>query len=329
MTRSSNPLRVGVIGVGRIARDWVPVVLGTPAFELVGVVDADPRALEDAVREFDTAGFSGVSEMIDMVEPDAALILTPPVSHADLAVKLFACGVHVLCEKPLALNAAEVARMLDEASRSSCALVMASKFRHVPAVSQALTLIDEGLIGEVRHFDNWFCAETDMSSRWNSDPEISGGGVLIDNGVHAVDLAQLFLGSIVRVSARLDRSEKNLSVEDTASLEMENAAGVSGRSELSWAIDRKVDDFVCVEGSAGTLRVGWKKSSYRLSGESAWHEFGDGYDKRVAFRRQLEDFASVVRGDRSPAIGVSDALHCARVIDAAYRSASEGEWATV
>jgi predicted dehydrogenase len=168
-----------------------------------------------------------------------------------------------------------------------------------------------------------------MASRWNSRRKMSGGGVLIDNGCHSVDVARFLLGPIERVQAQFGRQLQPLEVEDTARLLFIARSGAMGSVDLSWSLEKNVTSYVRLYGSRGTLEIGWRTSRYRLEGEEKWTVFGTGYDKLAAFQSQLRNFARTILGTEAPLITTEDALQSVLVIDAAYRSASADKWIQV
>jgi predicted dehydrogenase len=168
-----------------------------------------------------------------------------------------------------------------------------------------------------------------MKDRWNCDPKISGGGVLIDNGSHSVDIARYLLGPVVAVQAQPGVQGQGLPVEDTVNLWLRTARGVVGTVDLSWTIHKETPWYVSVFGSAGAVNVGWKGSQYKHDGSPGWVAFGTGYDKVGAFKGQLQNFVDTVRGKSKPLMGLEDALASVRVIEAAYRSVGSGKWESV
>jgi predicted dehydrogenase len=267
--------------------------------------------------------------MLQGVELDAAVVCTPPSSHPDVCHDLVNHGVSVLCEKPLAVDSATGRRMLDAAQAAGVKLMMASKFRYAEDVIRAKSIVTSGILGEITLFENAFTSRVDMSSRWNSDPRISGGGVLIDNGTHSVDLMRYFLGPVADIQVWEGKRSQGLAVEETVRIFVRSQAGVLGSIDLSWTIDKELDTYLNIYGSRGTVSVGWKQSRYRQSSSRDWVVFGQGYDKVQAFRNQLRNFCGVVRGTETPLSTPEDALASVEVVEAAYEALREAHWLKV
>jgi predicted dehydrogenase len=206
---------------------------------------------------------------------------------------------------------------------------MASKFRYVNDVIKAKQIVDSGILGDIILFENAFAARIDMSSRWNSVPAISGGGVLIDNGTHSFDLARYFLGPLAEVQVMEGRRSQGLPVEETVRIFVRSAQGVIGNIDLSWSLNKELDRYISIYGSRGTVLVGWKESRYHQSGSSDWISFGNGYDKVGAFLNQIVNFARAIRGEEVLLINSDDALASVEVVEAAYESLRQNHWTEV
>lgn len=330
--RPNLPLRVAIVGAGAVARDYLRALRDVREFDLCAVVDIDADARAAAEQSFEVPAFETVGAMLadESASAQAALVATPPAAHEEACLQLLGAGLHVLCEKPLAPAWSVATRILAAAARNDTVLMMASKFRYVPDIVEAQAMVKDGLIGDVVLFENTFCSAVDMTQRWNSDPKASGGGVLIDNGAHAVDIARFFLGPMIRVFAHFGRRVQSISVEDSVTLHLEAAGGCAVTIHLSWSVDIANDYFITVCGSRGTLQVGWAGSRYRLHGQREWTQFGSGYDKLAAFARQLQDFAwAIARPGHQPVVRPEDALDSVRTIEAAYRAARVERWIPV
>jgi predicted dehydrogenase len=217
-----------------------------------------------------------------------------------------------------------------EAGRKHGVLVtMASKFRYVDDVIRAKQIVDSGILGDIILFENAFTARIDMSNRWNSDPLVSGGGVLIDNGTHSVDICRYFLGPLEQVQVMEGKRSQDLKVEDTVRIFVRSESGVIGNIDLSWSINKELDRYISVYGTQGTVFVGWQESKYRQSSAPQWTTFGNGYDKVQAFRSQICNFARAIKGQEILLINGEDALASVRVIEAAYESLRENYWTAV
>lgn len=219
--------------------------------------------------------------------------------------------------------------MVAAAERSDAQLTMASKFRYARDVVEAKSIVTSGLIGEVVLFENAFTSRVEMKSRWNSDPTISGGGVLVDNGTHSVDILRYFLGPLVEIQVVEGRRIQDIPVEDTVRVFVRSAAGVMGSIDLSWSLNKELPNYISVYGSTGTLHVGWKESKFRRASDTEWSVFGSGYDKVQAFGSQINNFVRSIQGAEAPLITLADALASVEVIDAAYDAMWRAAWVAV
>ncbi len=324
-----EPLKLGLVGAGGISQAYVQALSGMECARLVAVADVRPEAARAMAEGLGGRGFDSHEAMIAETDLDAAIVCTPPATHAQICLDILGRGLHVLCEKPLAIDSRSAAAMLEAAQATGVKLMMASKFRYVDDVIRAKSIVTSGILGEIALFENAFTSRVDMSSRWNSDPHVSGGGVLIDNGTHSVDLMRYFLGPLADLQVWEGRRTQGLAVEETVRIFVRSQGGVLGSIDLSWTIDKELDSYLNIYGSHGTVSVGWKGSRYRQSSSRDWVVFGKGYDKLQAFRGQLRNFCGVVRGQEPPLTSPEDALGSVEAVEAAYQALHQTHWLSV
>lgn len=326
---STKKVKFGMVGAGAIAQAYAQAFRECQAADLVGVADIRLDAAEAIASASDCKGFASHKDMLDGVKPDAVVVCTPPVTHPEICNWFMENGVHVLCEKPLAIDSKSANDMVDCAQRTGSLFTMASKFRYVNDVMRAKSIVTSGILGEIILFENTFTGYVDMSSRWNSDPTISGGGVLIDNGTHSVDIMRYFLGPLAELQAVAGKRVQDLPVEDTVRIFVRSESGVMGSIDLSWSLNKQLPTYINIYGDQGTVVVGWKESKYRRSSDQDWIVFGNGYNKTQAFSAQLDNFAGAIRGDEVLLIKPEDALASVSVVEAAYDAMWRDAWVPV
>ena len=323
---------IAMIGCGGIATAYAMALQRIPGVRLAALVDPAETA-RARIAAISTAANNATmalqcSHLADMPAVDAALVLAPPNVHETISYELLQRGIHVLCEKPLAPTVLAAKRMLQCAKDANRRLMMGSKFRYTADVSKARALLDEQVCGDIVIYENVFCSHVDMSNRWNANRDISGGGVLIDNGCHSVDLARYLLGPLAKVQAQFGRRMQNIEVEDTARMLFQSQSGALGSIDLSWSVHKETDAYVRLHGTKGTLEIGWRSSRWKTS-TGEWQTFGYGYDKVAAFQAQLQNFVACIRDHAAPVIDDTDALASVAVIDCAYQAAQQERWIAI
>jgi predicted dehydrogenase len=319
----------GIIGAGAIAHGYARAFQGCDEAEVVAVADVRRDAAAALAGLFGRPAFASYEELAERCKPEAVLVCTPPVTHPEICLHFIRRDVHVLCEKPFAINVPDATSVLDTASERGVTVTMASKFRYVADIAQAKEIVDSGAVGDVVLFENAFAAHVDMCNRWNANPAISGGGVLIDNGTHSLDLARFFLGPLAEVLAIEGPRRQGLAVEDTVSVFVRSRSGIVGNINLSWAINKELDRYLSIFGTRGAVLVGWKQSRYRQMQSADWTPFGSPYDKVRAFRAQITNFARAIKGEEAPLVAAEDVLGSVQVVEAAYDSLRRNHWTKV
>lgn len=321
-------LRFGLVGAGGIAQAYAQAFNESNCCELVAVADVRPEAANALAEIVGGTAYTDYKQLAD-VELDALIVATPPSTHQEIACFFMERGVPVLCEKPLCLSVAEAELMINTAAANNVLFTMASKFRYCDDVVKAKGILASGTLGEVLQFENAFTAKVDMSQRWNSNAEFSGGGVLIDNGTHSVDIIRYFLGGIDSVLVVDAGGTQGLSVDENVKMFAKTKNNVTASVDLTWGINKELPYFISIYGSNGTLHIGWRESKYKVNSNADWTVFGKGYDKVASFKGKIENFSNALRGKEELFIKPEDAIASVRVIEAAYKSMNQNLWQPV
>ncbi len=321
-------LKFGLVGAGAIARAYAQAFNESECCDLVAIADVREDAANALAEIVGGKAYCDYKHLAD-TQLDALIVATPPNTHSEIACLFMERGTPVLCEKPLCLSVAEAEKMIATAAANNVLFTMASKFRYCDDVVKAKGILASGMLGEVLQFENAFTAKVDMSRRWNSNAEFSGGGVLIDNGTHSVDIIRYFLGPIDSVLVVDAGGTQSLSVDENVKMFAKTKNNVIASVDLTWGINKELPYFISIFGTNGTLHIGWRESKYKVNSNADWTVFGGGYDKVASFRGKVENFSHALQGKEELYIKPEDALASVRVIEAAYKSLNQNLWQPV
>ena len=345
-------IKWGVLGAGGIAeRRTIPGLLLAANAELYAVMEID-AALAEALRlrHGAAAAYTRDQDLIDDPAVEAVYIASPVQFHADQAMKAIRAGKPFLIEKPVALNAEAAAAIADAARLAgvpaACGLMMRFGTWH----GQFRELIQAGKLGQVitakAQFSCWY---PDMAGSWRQQKATSGGGALMDMGVHCIDLIQHIIGSkAVRVAALIKTRAFHYEVEDTSNLLIELADGTNVQVEACFNIpDAAANWRLEFAGTYGSIvasetigQIDGGLAKITLVGEQAgYNAIQDNtraetiIDEPIAFgnmyAREIESFSQSLLDGSPVAVPLADAVQVQRVVEAAYRSAREGRFIDV
>jgi predicted dehydrogenase len=254
--------RLGFLGVGWIGRMRMASVAASGLAEVVGVADASPDARLSSAAE-------GV-ECVDSLDAllalglDGVVIATPSALHAEQCIRALEAGCAVFCQKPLARDAGEAGRVVDTARAADRLLAVDLSYRHTRGMRRVRELVRSGELGRVFALDLVFHNAYGPDKPWFYDRGLSGGGCVMDLGVHLVDLAlwTLDFPEVRGMDARLFAGGLPLqpgsgAVEDYAVAQMELEGGVVARIACSWRLNAGQDAVIGVEvqGTAAGARM--------------------------------------------------------------------------
>ncbi|HLH74440.1 MAG TPA: Gfo/Idh/MocA family oxidoreductase [Chloroflexota bacterium] len=342
-------IRVGVVGLGWPGQRHLEAYLKHPQVEVIGLCDTNPVLLASIQSKYGVErGYGDFDDLLAVDELDAVSICTPNFLHQPMICAALAAGKHTLCEKPLAATLAqgELAAMAARESDRICMIGFSRRYREDSRLVKSL--VDAGELGQIYHVrTGWLRRRWNPSVQgWFLSKQLSGGGPLIDLGVHMLDLALWFMGSpkAVSVSGSVSHHLGNtlsqtssIDVEDLASAYIRLDNGATVILETSWVSYSGTGDHIfCqlmgthggakIEFSAPTpvppLEVYVDHAGVPLAAIPALpvgHETAD-----VHFFNEISEFIAAIQENRQPASPIEHGLEILRILDAIYRSAETG-----
>ena len=333
-------LRVGLVGAGQQGRRHALAVCAAQDSDLVAVADVDAEALQALASEVRCERASGWEEIVSRPDIDAVIVATPPYLHASISIAAMKRGKHVLCEKPLARTVAEGEDMVQVAQEQGAILQCGLSLRHHPGIRQAREWVADGRIGELMFIRCRYGlgGRPGYEEEWRAKSEVSGGGELMDQGVHALDLCQWFLPDVNEGFAYLTTSFWNIApLEDNAFILLRSLAGRVASIHVSWTQWKPLFSFelfghagyALIEGLGGvygTMRATLGQRNWSGPFAERVMEF-PGED--LLWQAQWREFETSISEAREPVGSGRDGLRAAQLVERLYESACSGEKVTL
>lgn len=334
--------RIGLIGCGDVSVVHFEAIRDIEGLELVGVADTDPQALARATEATGVPGFASTQELIDAVKPDAVHVTTPHDEHIDPTLTALAAGVHVLQEKPLAHTLEEGQRLVDaleSAGPDAPKVAICFQNRYNFASERLHEMLASGELGAVR--GAWASvvwtrsADYYLVKPWRGTWANSGGGLLINQAIHTLDLVQWLLGGVERTDGHVATRKYGelIEVEDTAELLLHHPGGVttSFYATLTAPQHRPVEveldcenAYVTLRGGAdGGLTIRWADGRVDTLGERSVNSGGRSY-WGVSHELLIRDFYEHLEDPEPFWIGPQEAMASLEILKEAYRLSGVG-----
>ncbi len=267
VTEAREPLRHAIVGVGASVLEMHRPALNLATTRLVGVSDLDEVKGRQRAAELNCPFYSDYRAMLVDTQPEVAVVLTPHPFHAAVSTHCLAAGCHVLVEKPMAVEVAEADAMTAAADKAGRLLAVNLQHRCRPAVRAARKLVNEGTLGTLQHVDMAVAwprtAAYYRSADWRATWRGEGGGVLMNQAPHNLDLLCHLVGRPAWVTAWTRNLLHRLEVEDTAQALLEWGSGTLGTLHVSTAETGRPERLEIV-GTRGYLRLSDGELSLKL-----------------------------------------------------------------
>lgn len=325
-------LRVGLVGAGTIGAKRALEVARSPLSRLVAIADQDQQRAQSLAAQHGCKTVRTWEELVRSPEIDGVIVATTHQWLAPITLAALQSYKHVMTEKPLAMHAGQAETLVESATRHHVKLKAGYNHRHHPAVQRAYALAQEGQIGRLLFIRCRYGhgGRAGYEREWRADPFQSGGGELLDQGVHALDLFRWFLGEFSEMHAVLTQSFWPIPVEDNAFCTLRTAGGCVAMLHASWTQWKNIFSFE-VFGDRGYLLVEGLGGSYgreKLVIGRRPEQFGPPTEQVLEFsnedyswRDEWEEFVLAIQEDRRPLADGLDGFQVLRLVCAAYESA--------
>jgi predicted dehydrogenase len=342
-----DTFRVGIIGCGLIGNKRAKVIRDDPTCCLAAACDvavSNAQSIVDRYGDGSASAYDDWRLMLDKENLDIVVVSTPNNYLNPITSYAAEKKSHVLCEKPLGRNAGESENMVRVAEGNGVVLKTGFNHRYHPAIFRARQLVEEGMIGKV-YFSRCIYGHggrPGYEKEWRANKEICGGGELLDQGVHVVDLFRWFMGDFEEASGYTPTCYWGTDVEDNAFAFFRTAKGQIASMHTSWTQWKNRFTFeifgeagyLIIDGLGGSygierLKIGKRK---KAQGKEEQGEYAGGApdEETVVFdgpdtswEEEWRDFLTEIREGRESLGNGRDGLEANRMIEAVYRSARE------
>lgn len=354
-------IRVGVIGTGFGTIVHIPGFQSCPDTEVVAVCSAHREHAEAAAQQFGIPlAFTDYREMVRLPELDLVSVTAPPYEHYPMVMAALEAGKHVLCEKPLALNAQECREMLDRAEERGLVHMMVHEFRLAPPRAYISQLLREGYVGQLRHVNVTLFLPARGGSLANTNDSWAarrarGGGFLMALGSHFIDALRDWFGdfagvygqTFTHVPERLDaQTGKTVltDADDAVAMVLRFKSGAWGSINGSMAAPFGQGARIELYGTEGTLvspQTGFNpapdgkvfgaragdRELHELTVPAEYRPFDDPRDHRLLpFRLLVDRLVGAIRTGKPASPTFYDGLKVQEVIDGVFQSTETGRW---
>jgi len=348
-------LGVGIIGCGLIGEKRAGVLSRFPECHLKMVHDIDSERGKRLSEKFGSSVAQSCEEVLWSKDVDVVIVSTINKPLVPISVKALQRGKHVLCEKPPGRNLEETKQLCEGASRSKGRLKVGFNHRHHPAISKAKELIDRGKIGPLYYLRCFYGhgGRPGYDKEWRAAKELSGGGELLDQGIHIADLFRCFLGELEEVYGNTPTYFWNMDVEDNAFALFKTSHDQTALMHTSWTQWKNKFSFeifgesgyLIIDGLGGsygteTLKIGKRRKIEGSTGNGEPSAMGHQQSRQyaggppdeeiiefpgpdISWEMEWKEFLSAIRENRDPVGSGQDGLEAMRMIEAVYRSSKE------
>ncbi len=340
----TKKLRFGIIGCGVIGRLHAEAITSLPDAQLIAVVNTIPKRAQELAEIFQVTPYSDFQEMLAREQLDVVDVCTPSGQHGEQACQVMRSGRHVIVEKPMEISRAAIAEMVRVQQETGMKLAVISQHRFDPPTRQVYDLLEKQAFGRLvlgNAIVPWWRSQAYYDSgEWRGTWELDGGGVLMNQSIHSIDLLQWLMGPVKSVFASTDTLVHRMETEDVAVAVLRFVNGALGTISATTGAYPGAGTRIEIYGDKGSAVIEGDQLSYlHLAGDA--HEevgpYGVAREQRIhanvsaaqnpaalsirSHALQIEDMIRAIREDGTPLVDGLAAKHPVEIIVAIYESA--------
>jgi predicted dehydrogenase len=336
-------LHIGLLGAGNISETHGRAAQAIPGLKISAVLGTSREKAARLADPVGAAAYDDLDRFLDHKPMDLIAIGTPSGVHAEQSIAAVSRGLHVLVEKPVDISTERVDSLIAAADRAQVRVGVFFQDRLKPDVVRLKALVESGKLGSPvlgsAHVKWYRAPEYYRNSRWRGTWALDGGGALMNQGIHTVDVLQWLMGPVARVSARTAARLHSIEVEDTAVAILEFASGALGILESTTSVYPGYPRRVEVTGSEGTaildgdtlVSVDLRNApdaAVSKAGTTTASSFTPVVADASAHQRILEDFVAAIQTGRPPVCDLQAGRVSVALVEAIYTSSRENRWVT-
>lgn len=321
--------KIGIIGAGLQASRRIPAILDDQQSEIMGITAKSDIRLQTLANKYSIRVYDKWQEMLNNPEINIIIVTTYPDSHAKMTLESFKKGKHVLCEKPLAKTSEEVVQMIQTARKYKKILKCGFNHRFHPALWEAKKIIDTRQLGSLLFGRGiyGYCGRPGFEKEWRANKKYVSGGILMEQGIHLVDLFRWYFGNFSQVQSICETSYWPIQpLEDNAFVFLKTETGQTisiHTTNLQWRNTFHLEiygtlGYLKIEGlgaSYGTEKLTVAKKDYRGPFKESVTEYRGGDS---SWKSEWLEFTEAIKNRRQPIGNGEDGLAAIQIVEKAY-----------
>lgn len=331
-------VKFGIVGCGMISEWHAEALLRIEGALLCGAADDCEQNLYKFTEKFHIRPYKSIENMLSCRDIDAVCICTPSGTHAQLAIQALQAGKHVVVEKPMAITVEQCDQVLAVCEKQGVKFSVISQLRFSEAILKVKRALEQKALGRIIYGDLYMkfsrTKEYYQTAGWRGTWRMDGGGALMNQGIHGIDLLLSIMGDVASVTAHARTLVHDIEVEDTAAALIEYKSGALGVIQSSTSVNPGFSRRIEINGSLGAITLtentitGWAVPGEtfvpedKLQYNTADNPGAFGYDGHIA---QLSDFVQAIETGRDPQVTGMQARKAVELISAMYNSSKTGQ----